>query len=341
MGNSFQKAKREKIWLKILMAGSSGSGKSYSALRVAKGIAQKSGGRVAAIDTENGRIRYYANEFDFDDLQLEAPYSPEKYIEAIEDAVDGEYPILVVDSISHEWDFCLEVHSKMPGNSYTNWSKITPRHDKFMEKILQAPIHVIATARGKDEYVLEEKNGKQVPKKVGLGYKQRDGVEYNYTVTFNIDQQSHVATATKDNTHLFEERYDVLTEKDGIALYEWANSGDKPDVKKEKPQQKTETVTQKPVEEPVQEEVTDTELPFEDVEESEPDFSVDDEPDFDDEISALDLQKKITGIAKDFEKEKKKEFGVQVKNILVTTANYNKCEDIDKLQEILNIATNM
>ena len=313
---AFIKATREKIWLKILMAGSSGSGKSYSALRVATGIAKKANTRVAAIDTENGRIRYYANEFDFDDLQLEAPYSPETYIEAIDDAIDADYRVLIIDSISHEWDFCLEVHSKMPGNSYTNWSKITPRHDKFMEKILQAPVHIIATARGKDEYVLEEKNGKQVPKKVGLGYKQRDGVEYNYTVTFNIDQQSHVATATKDNTHLFEERYDILTEKDGIALYEWANSGDVPEVKK------TPVKKEKPVEES-----TEEILPTVETEDEEPMF---------DELSASELQKLITKNAKKFDTIAKKEFGLKVKK-LINTANYNKCDDIEKLQEILEL----
>ncbi len=235
----FKKAKREQIWLKVLMAGPSGSGKTYSALRVATGIAQKIKSRVAAVDTENSRIRYYANEFDFDDMQLSAPFTPEKYMEAIDKAVDGGYKVLVLDSITHEWDYCLEVHSKMPGNSYTNWSKITPRHDAFMEKVLQSPLHIIATVRGKDEYILEEKDGKQVPKKVGKGYKQRDNTAYNYTVTFNIDQRNHVADATKDNTHLFEDRYEVLTEKDGEALYDWANTGDVP-APKPKSQQTTE-----------------------------------------------------------------------------------------------------
>ena len=239
----FQKAKREKIWLKILLAGSSGSGKTYSALRVASGLAKKLESRIAAIDTENGRIRYYANEFDFDDMQLEMPYSPEKYNEAIDLAVENGYKILIIDSITHEWDYCLDVHSKMPGNSYTNWSKITPRHDSFMEKVLQSPLHIIATVRGKDEYVMEEKNGKQVPKKVGKGYKQRDNTEYNYTVTFNIDQQNHVAEATKDNTHLFENRYEVLTEKDGQNLYDWANSGDTPAPKPAKKEEKTEELS--------------------------------------------------------------------------------------------------
>lgn len=224
----FQKAKREQIWLKVLLAGPSGSGKTFSALRLAKGIAAAAGGRVAAIDTENGRIRYYANEFDFDDLQLQAPYTPEKYIQAIEDAVDGGYKTLVIDSITHEWDYCVDYHDKMPGNSYTNWGKVTPRHDAFMEKVLQSPIHIISTVRGKDTYVLEDRNGKQVPKKVGMGYKQRDNTEYNYTLTFNIAQDTHIAEAQKDNTHLFEGRYDVLTERDGKSLFDWANAGDAP-----------------------------------------------------------------------------------------------------------------
>ena len=232
MAISFQKAKREQLWLKILLAGPSGSGKTYTALRLASGIAKECNSRIAAIDTENGRIRYYANEFDFDDIQFEAPFTPENYIEAIEAAVDSGYKVLIIDSSTHEWDYCLDVHNKMPGNSYTNWAKITPRHDAFMEKMLQSPIHIITTVRGKDEYVLEEKNGKQTPKKVGLGYKQRDGMEYNYTCTFNIAQDTHIASAMKDNTHLFEDRYDVLTEKDGKALYEWANSGEAPAPKK-------------------------------------------------------------------------------------------------------------
>ncbi len=223
---AFVKAKKEKIWTKVLLGGSSGSGKTYSALRLATGLAKKCGSGIAAIDTEAGRIRYYANEFDFSDMQLTEPFTPEKYIEAINEAVGSGFKVLIIDSISHEWNYCVDVHDKMPGNSWTNWSKITPRHDAFMEKILQAPIHIIATVRGKDEYVLEEKNGKQTPKKVGLGFKQRDGVEYNYTATFNIAQDTHIAEATKDNTHIFEGRYEVLTEKDGEALYDWANTGE-------------------------------------------------------------------------------------------------------------------
>lgn len=239
MALSFQKAKREKIWVKVLLSGPSGSGKSYTGLRMATGIYQKVGGEgIAVVDTENGRIRYYANEFDFFDIQLQEPYEPEKYIEAIDAAVDNGFKVLLIDSISHEWKYLNDTHDKMPGsNSWANWGKLKPRHSKFMEKILQSPIHLIVTARGRDEYAIEEKNGKKTPKKIGVGAEQEKSIEYNYTVSFNIDQETHVASVAKDNTHLFEGRYDVLTEKDGQNLAMWATSGEgempKPVVKPE------------------------------------------------------------------------------------------------------------
>ena len=104
-----------------------------------------------------------------------------------------------------------------------------------MEKVLNSPIHVIATARGKDDWVLEEKNGKQVPKKVGMGQQQDKDISYEYTVSLMIDQNTHIASADKDNTKLFDGRYEVLTEKDGVRLYEWANKGEAPAPKKESP----------------------------------------------------------------------------------------------------------
>lgn len=222
----FKKAIREQLWLRVLLGGPSGSGKTYSALRLATGIAKECGSRIAAIDTENGRMRYYADEFDFDCMELQAPFKPEKYIEAINSAVEAGYKVLIIDSSSHEWKWCYDTANAMPGNSFQNWGKIKAQHhQKYTEAIIQAPIHIINTARGKDEYVMDEKDGKKSPRKVGLGIKAEDDTEYEYTVTFNISQDNHIATAMKDNTHLFENRYEVLTEKDGVDLYKWANSG--------------------------------------------------------------------------------------------------------------------
>lgn len=299
----FKKAKKEQLWLKILLAGASGSGKSYSALRLATGIAKASGGKIAAIDTEAGRIRYYADEFDFDDLQLDEPYEPEKYIEAINEAIKEGYNIIIIDSITHEWNYCLQLVDKMPGtNSYTKWGKVTPRHDAFREKIIQAPAHIIATVRGKDAYVLEQDSkGKQVPKKVGLGYTQRDGLEFEYTVTFNIDQSTHVAEVTKDNTHLFENRYEKLTEEDGEKLYEWANSGDMPQKKatKEVKEESKET--------------SDIDL---------------------DSLEVKDLQKMIISKAQELGGSSNKEMLNKFVEI-IGVKNPNSCEDKDKLIKLM------
>lgn len=235
MAIKFQKAKREQVWLKVLLSGASGSGKSYSALRLAAGIVKKCGGDIAYIGTEGSRDKYYSNEFDYDLLQLEDPFSTDKYMEAIKTAIDAGYKVLVIDSLSHEWKWLNDTHDKMPGNSFTNWGKLKPKHRQFMDMVLNSPIHVIATARGKDDWVLEDKNGKQVPKKVGMGQQQDKDISYEYTVSLMLAQDTHIASADKDNTHLFEGRYDVLTEKDGEKLYAWANESDIPATIKEMP----------------------------------------------------------------------------------------------------------
>lgn len=230
---AFQKAKREQVWLKVLLSGASGSGKSYSALRIATGLAEKCGSGIAYIGTEGSRDKYYSNEFNYDLQQMSDPFTTDKYMNAIQEAVNGGYKVLIIDSLSHEWKWLNDTHDKMPGNSFTNWGKLKPKHRQFMDMVLNSPIHVIATARGKDDWVLEDKNGKQVPKKVGMGQQQDKDISYEYTVSLMIAQDTHIASADKDNTHLFDGRYEVLTEKDGEKLYDWANEGDAPAPKKD------------------------------------------------------------------------------------------------------------
>lgn len=226
-----KKAKREAIYTKVLMGGCSGSGKTYSALRMATGMAEElsriSGKeeRICFIDTENRRSCYYAKRFDFDILELDE-YSPEEYIDAIDDALDEGYKIIVIDTISLEWSFLLDIHSKMPGNSFANFAKITPRHEKFLDKILQSDAHFIVCCRSKEKYVLEEQNGKQVPVKKGVELVMREGAEYIMTASFNIDMTTHTYSAMKDNTDLFKYDGNMVTEKDGVNLVKWANDGD-------------------------------------------------------------------------------------------------------------------
>lgn len=238
----FKKAKKEQVWLKVLMSGASGSGKSYSALRMATGIAKECGSRIAYIGTEGTRDKYYASNFDYDLLSLDEPFSIEKYVEAIDEAIEAGYKVLIIDSLTHEWLWLNDLHDKMPGNSFQNWGKLKPKHREFMDKILMCPIHVIATSRSRDEWVLEENDkGRKEPRKVGMGAQQDKNITYEYTVSLVIDQNTHIAHADKDNTKLFDGRYDIITEKDGKALYEWANDGDTPAPVKE-PKKYEETV---------------------------------------------------------------------------------------------------
>lgn len=224
---TFRKAERKKIKLKIGLTGPAGSGKTYTALRLARGMAGD-GGKIAMINTEKNRGEIYATEFEYDILNLEPPYSPERFIEAIDSACESGYSVLILDSASHEWiglGGVLDMNKKMQGNSFANWAKLTPRHDAFIDKITSSDVHMIVAMRGKDEYVMEEDDkGKQVPKKVGLGPQQRDGFEYEFHVAFNLDMQ-HVASSVKDNSHFFDGTYKVLTEEDGERLLAWAESG--------------------------------------------------------------------------------------------------------------------
>lgn len=111
--------------------------------------------------------------------------------------------------------------------------KLKPKHRELIDKILTAPAHIICCARGKDEWLLEDKNGKQVPKKVGVGSQTDKDISYEMMLSIQIDQETHLAHADKDNTGLWgETRYSVIEAKDGEALYDWCESGVVPTEKK-------------------------------------------------------------------------------------------------------------
>jgi hypothetical protein len=226
------KATRNQIKLRAALIAPSGGGKTFSALRLAKGMGEKTG----LIDTENHRALYYATEFDFQHIPFNPPFSPENYIAAIDFAIANGCKTIILDSASHEWmglGGILNIKDSMPPSQFQNgfakWAVLTPRHDAFIDKIQRSDAHLIVCLRGKDEYVLEQNDkGKQVPRKVGVGMQMRDGLEYECTVALLIDQETHKFSVTKDNTHLFENRYDILTEKDGEALKMWAETGEMP-----------------------------------------------------------------------------------------------------------------
>ncbi|SNY42129.1 RecA/RadA recombinase [Pseudomonas sp. LAMO17WK12:I6] len=225
----FKKAERKQAKLRLALAGPSGSGKTYSALLLAQGI----GGRIAVIDTEHGSASLYADIADFDTVELNAPYSPERYVEAITAAEQAGYNVLIIDSYSHEWTGsggCLEAneklaHQKFKGNTWAAWNETTPRHRRLTDKILTSSLHIICTMRSKTETVQGE--GKKILK-LGMKSEQRDGTDYEFTVVLDLTHDGHTAMASKDRTKLFEEP-ELITADTGRRLLAWLNSGVSPE----------------------------------------------------------------------------------------------------------------
>ena len=219
-----KKSERCKAKIKMALQAPSGAGKSYSALLLAQGLTNGNLSKVAVIDTEAGSSNLYAHIGSYNVLNLESPHSPERYIEAIDLCIKSGMEVIILDSISHCWDFLLDYHASLTGNSFTNWNKITPRQKAFVEKILQSDVHIICTMRVKQDYVLSEIKGKMVPEKVGLKAIQRDEISYEFTIVFDIDYK-HFATASKDRTNLFEGKPQfVINSNTGKKILDWCNS---------------------------------------------------------------------------------------------------------------------
>lgn len=163
------KGRTQNAKLRLALAGPTGSGKTFTALVLAKGI----GGRIAVADTENSSAELYEDLVEFEHANIQPPYTPEKFIEVIKAAEKANFDTLILDSITHEWSGvggCLEIvdqltSSTFKGNSWGAWSQVTPRHRKFIDAMLQSSINIIVTMRSKMETIQTNDNGKRKSKK--------------------------------------------------------------------------------------------------------------------------------------------------------------------------------
>jgi len=222
-----RKAERVKSKLRLGLAGPSGSGKTMSALKVAKGI----GGPVCLIDTERGSGDLYANLYDYSVITLEPPFKPDVLVEAIHAAEKAGFSVIIIDSLSHFWSDeggILDQADKMQNsgkNRFTLWADLTPQHRRLVNALLNSPKHIIGTMRSKQEYAMEtDEKGKASVKKLGLAPVQREGMEYEFTVFFDISQD-HYAKVTKDRTNMFGNEVFIMDEQTGIRLSKWLDEG--------------------------------------------------------------------------------------------------------------------
>ena len=181
-GYTFRRAVREQVPLIIGLSGGTGSGKTMSAMRLAKGMAQ--GKPFCVIDTENGRASHYADQFVFDVLDLRAPFSPEAYTKAIEAADKAHYPVIMVDSMSHVWagdggvlDAQEHELDRMAGDDWKKresckmsaWIKPKMAHKHMMQALLQVKAHILLCFRAEEKIEMVRVDGKlEVRKKESL-----------------------------------------------------------------------------------------------------------------------------------------------------------------------------
>lgn len=224
----FKPAQRKRAKLRLAIAGTSGCGKSYSALVIASGMTTWN--KIAVIDSENGSAELYAHLGTYSVLTIGAPYTPEKYIEAIKIAEQQGFEVIIIDSLSHAWtgeggildQQGKAADSKYKGNSWAAWREFTPKHNALVDAILKSSCHIIATMRSKTEYTQVTENGKSVVKKLGMAPVQREGMEYEFTVFLDISAE-HIAIASKDRTGLFDGQYFKPHAETGQKLLAWLN----------------------------------------------------------------------------------------------------------------------
>lgn len=232
----FKEATKENLKLRMALIGPPGSGKTLSALFIARGLVGDTG-KIAVIDTENNSACLYSGKTEIGSFQCAAmnpPYVVDKYLKALGFAAE-HFDVVIVDSLSHAWageggilDKKAALDEKNPNaNTYTNWKKINPEQNSLISAVLHSKIHTIVTLRTKIEYVLESnEKGKMVPKKMGLAPVQRDGVEYEFDIILDM-AQDHSALATKDRTEIFQGEVFKPSVDTGKKLAKWIIGGTK------------------------------------------------------------------------------------------------------------------
>lgn len=237
---AFVKATRRKSKLRLGLAGPSGAGKTLSALLLAYGITGD-WNKIALIDTEHGRARFYANRTDFGTgeflyQELTPPYSPDRYKQMVTEGAQavGSDGVVIVDSFSHAWDNeggVLDIKSGIERDarktSFSAWDEAGKVQNNLVNTILSTDCHIILTLRTKTAYAMEQnERGKTVPVKLGLAPVQRENMEYELDIVLNI-ARNHIACAAKDTTFL-DTWQGVITPELGTKLRDWLDNGVEP-----------------------------------------------------------------------------------------------------------------
>lgn len=230
-------AERQGARLLIQLSGVSGSGKTYTALQLAYGLAGGDANKVIGIDTENRRMSLNAdilpNGAKFRTIDFYAPFSPERYIAAIEAACKAGAEVIVIDSVTHEWEGpggCQEIAA---ATKFPDWKRAKAEHKRFMTYMLQCPAHIIACTRAREKTDFTDTKN---PVKLGIQPIQEGNFSYEATVSLMMHSQGFIQDVLKCPSELqaiMGRGEGYITAEDGAALRAWVDGATQLDPKVE------------------------------------------------------------------------------------------------------------
>lgn len=225
--SSFQvrKAERQGARLLIQLSGVSGSGKTFSALQLAYGLAGGDASKVVLIDTENRRGSLYANALPkpFNIIDFYAPFSPDRYCEAIDAAVAAGAEVIVIDSVTHEWESeggCEWIANQ---TRFPDWKRAKALHKRFMTHMLQSSAHIIACTRAREKVDFSDPKN---PRPLGIQPIQEKNFSFEATVSLMMHDQGRrqdVLKCPADLQAIMGRGDGYVTAQDGAGLRAWVD----------------------------------------------------------------------------------------------------------------------
>jgi hypothetical protein len=241
---NIRKAKREGARLVVGIAGISGSGKTYSALQLAYGLANFDASKVGFIDTENRRGSLYADTLvsqgtgevqQFYIGDLEPPFTPQRYSDAIKAFQDAGVEVLVIDSISHEYEGTggvLEMREPLPGKQGKRDNYAKAEHKKMMNTLLQSNMHIVACVRAREKVIIEKVGGetKYIPQGVQPICEKNFMFEMTASLMmWNEGKSQEVLKCPSELKPILGREEGYITAADGKALRDWVDGAAKID----------------------------------------------------------------------------------------------------------------
>jgi hypothetical protein len=243
-----REAKREGARLVVGIAGVSGSGKTFTALQLAFGLANGDAGKVGFLDTENRRGSLYADSLPAPFLigDLFAPFSPQRYVDAILQFQKAGVEVLVIDSVTHEWEGvggCEEIANNTTSR-IANWKLAKAEHKKFMNALLQCNMHIVACIRAREKVDFSDPKN---PRPLGVQPIQEKNFMFEMTASVMMHDAGRRQTVLKCPAELVDilgRGSDYITSDDGRKLRAWVDGAAALDAGVEYHRNSLQTVTQ-------------------------------------------------------------------------------------------------